>query len=266
MNFPWLNKWDILENVKIEKLVFGWQWFARLQHPNPEHDWKTIFITGWAIPGSVVNLRVLRKKKRFIETQIVEIIEKSEFEVKNKNNLYWESGWWKWIDIPYFKQLEIKSEQVKEAFNLIEKKYSKQNFLEIEASPFQEAYRNKVEFSFWKYLSNLEQKDEHFNVGFHKQWEFSKVIDYDGSPLIDEEQNEIYREIKKFCKTVWLPVYDQKKQEWFFRHILLRKAYFTKEIMVLLSFNPEYFEKNKKLNKAEKLSILKDFFVLVFLQ
>ena len=261
MNFPWLNKWDILENVKIEKLVFGWQWFAKLQHPNPEHDWKTIFITGWAIPGSVVNLRVLRKKKRFRETQIVEIIEKSEFEIKNKNNLYWESGWWKWIDIPYFKQLEIKSEQVKEAFNLIEKKYSKQNFLEIEASPFQEAYRNKVEFSFWKYLSNLEQKDEHFNVGFHKQWEFSKVIDYDGSPLIDEEQNEIYREIKKFCKTMWLPVYDQKRQEWFFRHILLRKAYFTKEIMVLLSFNPEYFEKNKKLNKAEKLSILKDFFV-----
>ena len=116
MNFPWLNKWDILENVKIEKLVFGWQWFARLQHPNPEHDWKTIFITGWAIPGSVANLRVLRNKKRFIETQIVETIEKSEFEIKNKNNLYWESGWWKWIDIPYFKQLEIKSEQVKEAF------------------------------------------------------------------------------------------------------------------------------------------------------
>ena len=60
---------------------------------------------------------------------------------------------------------------------------------------------------------------------------------------------------------MWLPVYDQKKKEWFFRHILLRKAYFTKEIMVLLSFNPEYFEKNKKLNKSEKLSILKDFFV-----
>ena len=86
------------------------------------------------------------------------------------------------------------------------------------------------------------------------------MIDYDWTPLIGEKQNQIYREIKKFCKTLWLPVYDQKKQEWFFRHILLRKAYFTDEMMILLSFNPEYFDKNTKLDKTEKLSILKDFF------
>ena len=207
-NFPGLNKWDILENIKIEKLIFGWQWFAKLEHPNPEHNWKTILITGWAIPWSIVNLRVLRKKKRFIETQIVEIIQKSPIEKIHKNNPYGESGGWKWINIPYENQLEIKQNQVKEAFFVIEK-------------------------DFWK---------------------------QDLTPLIDEKQNQIYREIKKFCKTLGLPVYDQKKQEWFFRHILLRKAYFTDEMMILLSFNPEYFDKNTKLDKTEKLSILKDFF------
>ena len=100
-NFPWLNKWDILENIKIEKLIFGWQWFAKLEHPNPEHNWKTILITGWAIPWSIVNLKVLKKKKRFIETQIVEIIQKSPIEKIHKNNPYGESGGWKWINIPY---------------------------------------------------------------------------------------------------------------------------------------------------------------------
>lgn len=260
MNYPWLNKWDILENIKIEKLVFWWQWFAKLNHLNPEHNGKTIFVTGWAIPWSIVNLRVLKKKKRFIETQIVEIIEKSPIEKKHKNNPYWESWGWKWINISYEEQLKIKQEQVKEAFNLIEKKFWPQNFLEIEKSPIEDGYRNKVEFSFWKYLSKVENIEEHFNVGFHKQGQFSKVIDYEGTPLIDEIQNEIYREIKKFCKTLWLPVYDQKKQEGFFRHILIRKTYFTNEMMILLSFNPEYFEKNTKLDKSEKLNILKDFF------
>jgi hypothetical protein len=32
-------------------------------------------------------------------------------------------------------------------------------------------------------------------------------------------------------------------------------------MMILLSFNPEYFDKNKKLNFQEKLQILKDFFL-----
>ena len=261
MNYPWLNKWDILENIKIEKLVFWGQWFAKLEHENPEHNWKTIFVTGWVVPWSIVNLRVLKKKKRFIETQIVEIIQKSPIEKIHPKNIYWESWGWKWINIPYEEQLKIKQEQVKEAFNVIEKKFWTQNFLEIEASPIEDSYRNKVEFSFWKYLSNSENIEEHFNVGFHKQGQFSKVIDYEGTPLIDEKQNEIYREIKKFCKTLGLPVYDQKKQEWFFRHILIRKTFFTNEMMILLSFNPEYFDKNKKLNFQEKLQILKDFFL-----
>jgi hypothetical protein len=35
----------------------------------------------------------------------------------------------------------------------------------------------------------------------------------EGCPLIDEIQNKIYREIKKFSKTLGLPVYDQMRQE-----------------------------------------------------
>jgi len=65
----------------------------------------------------------LRKKKRFIETQIVEIIQKSPIEKIHKNNLYGESGGWKWINIPYENQLEIKQSQVKEAFFVIEKNF-----------------------------------------------------------------------------------------------------------------------------------------------
>jgi hypothetical protein len=35
----------------------------------------------------------------------------------------------------------------------------------------------------------------------------------DGCPLIDEIQNEIYREIKDFSKTLGLPVYDSMRAE-----------------------------------------------------
>jgi hypothetical protein len=32
-------------------------------------------------------------------------------------------------------------------------------------------------------------------------------------------------------------------------------------MMILLSFNPEYFEKNAKLDKSEKLSLIKFFLI-----
>ncbi len=259
MQQSWIKKWDILENILIEKLVFWGKWFARLKHSNPDLDGRVIFVTWWAVPWTVANLRVLKKKKAFLETQIVDIIKKSDIEKTHPTNKYGMSGWWKWINIPYNEQLKIKQEQVIEAFNILTQKQKEINFLDIEWSPIVDWYRNKVEFSYWKYISHRFGIEKHFNLWFHKQWEFSKVEDFDGAPLIDETQNEIYREIKKFSKTLGLPVYDGMRQEWFFRHILIRKTYFTNQMMILLSFNPEYFDKNTKLDKTEKLWLIRDF-------
>lgn len=261
MQVSWIKKWDILENITIEKLVFGGKGFARLKHENPDLDGRVIFVTWWAIPWTVANLRVLKKKKAFLDTQIVDIVKKSDIEIDHPSNKYWMSGGWKWINIPYNEQLKIKEQQVKEALNIIEQKQNNLPFLPIASSPTVDGYRNKVEFSFWKFISAKYWLEEHFNVWFHKQWEFSKIQDMQWAPLIDEVQNEIYREIKNFSKTLGLPVYDGMRQEWFFRHIMIRRTHFANEMMILLSFNPEYFDKNTKLNKEEKLNLIKDFFI-----
>ena len=261
MTQVWIKKDDILKNILIEKLVFGGKWFARLKHENPDYDGRVIFITGGAIPGTVANLRVLKKKKAFIEAQIFEIVKKSPIEIEHKWNKYGMSGGWKWINIPYSEQLKIKEEQVKEALQIVEQKQSNLPYLPIEASPTIDWYRNKVEFSFGKFISKKYDIEEHFNLGFHKQGEFSKIQDMEGCPLIDELQNEIYREIKSFSKTMGLPVYDQMRQEGFFRHLMIRRTHFADQMMLLLSFNPEYFDKNTKLDKTEKLNIIKEFLI-----
>jgi len=256
-----IKKWDILENILIEKLVFWGKWFARLKHENPDLDGRVIFVTWWAIPGTVANLRVLKKKKAFLDTQIVDIVKKSDIEVEHPTNKYGMSGGWKWINIPYEEQLKIKEQQVKEALNIVEQKQANLPYLPIEWSPTIDWYRNKVEFSFGKFISKKYWVEEHFNLGFHKQWEFSKIQDMEGCPLIDELQNEIYREFKAFSKTLGLPVYDSMRWEWFFRHLMIRRTYFADEMMLLFSFNPNYFETNTKLDKDEKLWLIKDFFL-----
>lgn len=230
-----MKKWDILNNIKVEKLVFGWKWFAR------HTDWRVIFIIWWVVPWSIINLRILKSKKDFIETQVLEIVKQSPIEKIHPNNPYGINGWCKRVNIPYQEQLKIKEKQVKESFFHIEKLiWKKLNFSPIVPSPLVDWYRNKVEFSFWKYISEKEQRQEHFNLWFHKQWQFSKIEDIDWFILIKEEINKIFREIKKFTKNSWLPAYDQKTHEGFYRHLVIRNSHFADEIMIILGYNPKF--------------------------
>lgn len=235
-----MKKNEILKNIIIEKLVFGWKWFARLKSDNKDINWKAIFVSGWVIPWSIVNLRILKSRSDFIEAQVQEIIQKSHIEKEHLNNIYGiQAGCW-WVNIPYTEQLNIKAWQVEESLFHIKKFQTELNIKSIIASPLIDNYRNKIEFSFWKYISAKENKNEHFNVWFHKQWEFSKIEDFDWTILISELANKIYKEIKDFTKNSWLPVYDQFNQKWFFRHIVLRQAFFTNQIMIILWINHKY--------------------------
>lgn len=42
---------------------------------------------------------------------------------------------------------------------------------------------------------------------------------------------------------------------------MIRRTHFCDEMMILLSFNPEYFTENLKLDKDEKIKAMQDFFI-----
>lgn len=248
-----MKKNEILKNIEVEKLVFGWKWFARLKSDNKDIDGKAIFISGWVIPGSIVNLRVLKSRKDFIEAQAQEMIKKSPIEKTHPNNIYGMQAGCGWVNIPYEEQLKIKAGQIEESLFHVRKFQPELHIKPIVASPLVDNYRNKIEFSFGKFISEKLGKNEHFNVWFHKQWEFSKIEDFDGTILISELANKIYKEIKDFAVSSWYPVYDQFNQEWFFRHIVLRQAFFTNQIMII-------FWVNHTFPWVKNLDFLKDFF------
>lgn len=245
-----MKKGQILENVLVEKLVFGGSGFARLP------DGRVLFITGWVVPESIVNVKILKTKKDFCEGQALQVVKKSPLETGN--NLIFPGA--PWINIAYDKQLEIKDNQLKEAFFHLKKYQENIAFFPIAHTEHIFWYRNKIEFSFGKYISHKEWRDEQFNVGFHKKWEFSRVEDYDDCALIDEVTNQVYREIKDFCKASGFEAYDQKMHTWFFRHLLIRKTFFTNQMMILLSFHPGYFNSPEKGNLWDFLDTVKPFF------
>jgi len=247
-----MKRWAIVENITIEKLVFGGKGFVRLE------DWKVAFITGWAVPQAVVDIKITKKRKDYYEAQIVNVITKSPLETESYD-LFPGAPW---MNISYEEQLKIKQTQIEESMFHLKKYQESINFLPIVPAPEQFGYRNKIEFSFGKYISHRDDIRQEFNVGFHKRGEFSKVEDYDECLLIDELQNEIYRELKQFCKDSWLPVYDQKMNHGFWRHFMMRRMHFSEDILIVLSVYPGFFgspENTDNFGETESLEKIRTF-------
>ena len=184
----------------------------------------------------------------------------------------------------YNKQLEIKQQLVTDAFKKTNKYLSENNLSTIYinpiiASPLQQWYRNKIEFSFWVYKQqNLEfrklidewkNEDEilkewinKYNIdcnkccGFHKQWEFAKIVNIDSCWLISSKMNHIFKTIKDLCFNSWLPVFDQKTHQWFFRHLVIREWVHTGQLMVNLSVS--FANLNEEQTKLRE-KLMQDF-------
>lgn len=174
-----MKKDSILGNISITKLIFGGKGLAEAP------DGRKILISGGAIPGQIVNLRVLKAKKNYLEAQILTVVAPSPFEgpLPAHFQVY---GGCKWLPIRYEKQLEIKEEQVRDALRPLRSFLEKTVFHPIVASPEIFGYRNKVEFSWGKYISEREGIHDEFRFGFHKQGEFDRIIDCDFCVLADD--------------------------------------------------------------------------------
>jgi 23S rRNA (uracil1939-C5)-methyltransferase len=223
------------------------------------------------VPGSIVNLRILKARTRYFEAQIVDTVKKSPLE-QDLPAHYQVYGGCKWLPIAYPEQLRIKEEQVSEAFHSIKKYWDSsksqetEDLLDIELagelpsvyespviilreppvfhpivpSPEIFGYRNKVEFSWGKYISEKESIRDEFRFGFHAQGQFDRIIDCDFCVLADDEINAIFKEMNTYSRSSGLPTYDPKTNAGFWRHFVVRKAHFTEEIMLILSVNHEF--------------------------
>ncbi len=243
----------ILKNIKIEKIWYGGVWISTFSNG------KKIIVKWGVLPESVVDCRVLKNKKDYIECQLLKYVRLPKWlEIIDKTNLcshnmileyFWKKWcdvgcWWcKWQIIPYEKQLEFKFEVFKDSFRYIWDNV-KDKIENILPSPEIFGYRNKVEFSFW-YCNKKEMSednsqmitdDELFlsSIGFHRQGRWDQVVDVNQCFLISKKANEIYRYLKNFLKKFWLPNYNQKTHEWVYRHLVIRQGFNTSQFLVNL--------------------------------
>lgn len=281
-----MKKGQTLHNIKVSTIGF---WGVGI---GIAENGKKILIKWSVLPHSVIDCIIIKAKRDHILAMPIRVVsiepERSDADplcphysnplkqvaedYVHKNGC----GWCKWQLLSYAKQLELKTHLVHDSFRGASYLLEQVPLQDIIPSPITYQYRNKIEFSFWKYITkakndrkaqkqrgeevietilevenelatgnNTENKNSDFShyherqLGFHKQGFYTHVIDVDQCYLISEKLHTVYNHIKNLCKNSGLPVHDPKTHLWIFRHLVMRQWYNTNQILVNLVVSDE---------------------------
>ena len=225
-----MPKNTILENITIDKLIFGGKWLGVAP------DGRKVIISWGCIPGSIVNIRILKERKSHYEGQELDVVKKSPIEVPLPEGFQMYGGA-KWLTIGYEDQLRIKEWQIHEAFHHLREFTTDATWHPIIPSPEIYGYRNKVEFSWGKYISAREGVHDEFRFGFHAQGQFDRIEDCTYCALADTETNAIFQTVNALSRDSGFSTYDAKTWEGFWRHFVIRRGKKEGEVMLIFSVN-----------------------------
>lgn len=235
-----IKRGDTIE-VKITDLAFGGKGISRL--PTEEGDF-VIFVDN-TFPGQLIKARVVKKKKRFAECSLLEVIERSPQEIINE---YQEISGAPYIFVPVKLQEEFKTSTTKDVYRKLGNiKNIDDIFDEFIPSPNYFHYRNKMEYSFSSIGHNLqtgEDIDDDFAFGFKHRGTWWKVENLDkASGLFDEEFEDKLSEIRNYLKKTELPAWHPPRKDGFFRHLVVRKSFYQNQLLLNLVTSSDRKEK-----------------------
>lgn len=247
------NKLQFFENIEIIDAAAKGLSVAKAP------DGKVIFVSN-AVPGDVVSIKTINKKKSYYEGVITSITQPSRDRIEPVCSHFGYCGGCKWQNMSYEKQLYFKSNEV---YNNL-KRIGKLNLPDIEpilGSKKTFYYRNKMEFAFsetkWltpEEIANENTLDKKFALGFHipKMWD--KILNIEKCFLQEDPSNEIRNSIRLFAIENNISFYNPKTQNGLLRTLMIRTSS-VGEIMVLIQF----FE-DKKLEIELILNFIKTKF------
>ena len=189
----------------------------------PEEDRWVVVKNG--VPGQKVRFSVNKIRKGKAEGRLLEVVEPSASEIPSACPHFGQCGGCTYQNLPYEEQLAMKNEQVKKMMDeAVDGEYIWEG---IKPSPVRTEYRNKMEFSFGD-----EYKDGPLALGMHKRGSFHDIVNVTDCQIVDEDYRKILACTLECAGESGLPYYHRMRHIGYFRHLLVRKAVKTGEILV----------------------------------
>ena len=221
-----MKKGDIVEG-KIERVTF----------PNKGHlrvDDRDVIVKN-TIPGQRVRARIHKKKAGRTEAQLLEVTEKSPLEKRPPLCRNFPScGGCLYQTMEYEDQLKLKEDEIREllapAVSMnppVPGKRAEDIFEGILPSPDEYGYRNKMEYAFGN-----EVKDGPLTLGLHRKNSTYDILTADDCILVHPDFNAIVKCVLDFFRERGIPHFHKVTHEGWLRHLLVRRAAKTGEILV----------------------------------
>lgn len=202
-----------------------------------------------AAPGDVVDVRIVKKKKDFLDGYAIKYHELSPHRTEPFCEHFGVCGGCKWQHLDYQKQIHFKEQMVRDVLQRVGK-IEPGEFMPIVGGEPTTYYRNKLEYAFSnkRWLTKEEINTDVSNLedvlGFHRPGAFDKIVDIKHCYLQPEPSNELRLAIKKLAIEHGLSFHDLREHEGMMRHIMIRLTSIG-ELMLIVSFFEDDEEKRK---------------------
>lgn len=207
------------------------------------------------IPGQRVAFRINKKKAGRFEGQLTQVLEKSPLEVRDKGcSLFPLCGGCTYRTMVPEDQLKMKEDQIRdlltgalirggqfcseekpEEISLTDRTTINGIYEGIKPSPVEEGYRNKMEYAFGD-----SEKNGPLTLGLHKKNSTYDILTAGDCKIVHPDFNRILNCVLDFCREMGWPYFHKLTHKGFLRHLLVRRATVTGEILVDLVTSSQY--------------------------
>ncbi len=182
------------------------------------------------LPGQRISFIVTKKRHGKAEGRCLEILEQAENETPSSCTHYPGCGGCSYRTLEYSEQVKLKTEQVKKLLEpALLRQSSRPVWDDTVLSPESDGYRNKMEFSFGDGC-----KDGPLELGLHKKGSFYDILTVTECQIVDDDFRQILKLSHDFFTEKKVPFLHRMSHEGILRHLLVRKAKKTGEILAAL--------------------------------
>ncbi|MCH3965892.1 MAG: 23S rRNA (uracil(1939)-C(5))-methyltransferase RlmD [Clostridium sp.] len=186
----------------------------------------TIFVEG-ALTGEKVRIKVVKVKSNFAFGKVLEIIESSKYRREPVCSIYKRCGGCQLQHISYEGQLKFKKKRVEDSLERI----GKLDLTDVKIHdtigmkvPYR--YRNKVQLP-------VERSRGEINIGFYVR-RTHDIINMDCCYIQNETADKVAELFRQWLASYNVSCYDESAKKEGIRHIVIRKAFSTGEVMIII--------------------------------
>ena len=217
------------------------------------YNGMTVFAANTA-PGDLALLHIIKVKPNYAVGKLERLIERSDMRIEPECPVYSKCGGCAFSHIKYEDELKIKQQQIEDNFKRIAALSLKIN--SIIGGKSDKRYRNKAQFPVSADTSGNVQ------IGFYSQHSH-RVTDCRECLLQPEEFRAVTDVFRKWMKLYKISAYNESTRKGLLRHIYIRKAAVTGEIMVCAVINGDSlpFRDELVFELKEAIPSLKSFII-----